>query len=82
MAGVGAITAAIVMTVWFHPGRIRSEATFAQIARACPIPASSGNAVRHCLNHGGDRRLNRALNTIVLTRMRTGPPPATISSDG
>lgn len=29
--------------------------------------------MRHRLNRGGDRRLNRALNTIVLTRMRTAP---------
>lgn len=71
--GVGAITAAVVLTVWSHPGRIRSEAAFAQIAGTAPIPASSGNTVRHRLNRGGDRQLNRALNTIVLTRMRTDP---------
>lgn len=29
--------------------------------------------MRHRLNRGGDRRLNRALNPIVLTRMRTDP---------
>lgn len=73
LPGVGAITAAVILTVWSHPGRIRSEAAFAQIAGTCPIPASSGNTVRHRLNRGGDRRLNRALNTIVLTRMRTDP---------
>jgi len=33
--------------------------------------ASSGNTVRHRLNRGGDRQLNRALNTMVLTGMRT-----------
>ncbi|GAA2085875.1 IS110 family transposase [Aeromicrobium halocynthiae] len=71
--GVGAITAAIVLTVWSHPGRIRSEAAFAQIAGTAPIPASSGNTIRHRLNRGGDRQLNRALNTIVLTRIRTNP---------
>lgn len=71
LPGVGAITAAVIFTVWSHPGRIRSEAAFAQIAGTCPIPASSGNTVRHRLNRGGDRRLNRAINTIVLTRMRT-----------
>lgn len=69
--GVGAITAAVVLTVWSHPGRIRTEAAFAQIAGTAPIPASSGNTIRHRLNRGGDRQLNRALNTIVLTRMRT-----------
>ena len=71
--GVGAITAAVILTVWSHPGRIRNEAAFAQIAGTCPIPASSGNTVRHRLNRGGDRRLNRALNTIVLTRIRSDP---------
>jgi transposase len=39
LPGVGAITAAVIMTVWSHPGRIRSEAAFAQIAGTCPIPA-------------------------------------------
>jgi transposase len=73
LPGVGAITAAVILTVWSHAGRIRSEAAFAQIAGTCPIPASSGNTVRHRLNRGGDRRLNRAINTIVLTRMRTDP---------
>ncbi len=63
----------MILTVWSHPGRIRTEAAFAQIAGTCAIPASSGNTIRHRLNRGGDRRLNRALNTIVLTRMRTDP---------
>lgn len=73
MPGIGPVTAATVLTVWSHPGRFRSEAAFAQIAGACPIPASSGNTRRHRLNRGGDRRLNQALHTIVLTRMRTDP---------
>lgn len=73
LPGVGAVTAAVILTVWSHPGRIRSEAAFAQLAGTCPVPASSGNTIRHRLNRGGDRRLNRALNTIVLTRMRTDP---------
>lgn len=82
LSGVGAITAAVVLTVWSHPGRIRSEAAFAQIAGTCPIPASSGNVVRHRLNRGGDRRLNRALNTIVLTRMRTDRKPGVTLGGG
>ncbi|WP_017611538.1 transposase, partial [Nocardiopsis xinjiangensis] len=69
MFGVGPATAATVLTVWSHTGRIRSEGAFAQIAGACPIPASSGNTIRHRLNRGGDRQLNQALHTIVLTRM-------------
>uniref|UniRef100_UPI0038733157 IS110 family transposase n=1 Tax=Pengzhenrongella sicca TaxID=2819238 RepID=UPI0038733157 len=73
LPGVGPVTAAVILTVWSHPGRVRTEAAFAQIAGTCPIPASSGNTVRHRLNRGGDRRLNRAFNTIVLTRMRIDP---------
>jgi hypothetical protein len=49
---------------------LRSEAAFARLAGAPPIPASSGKTVRHRLDRGGDRRLNRALHTIVLTRRR------------
>jgi transposase len=35
-----------------------------------PIPASSGKVVRYRLDRGGDRRLNRALHTIVLSLRR------------
>ena len=59
LTGVGSVVAATVLIAWSHPGRVRSEAAFAAIAGTCPIPASSGNTVRHRLNRGGDRRLNR-----------------------
>lgn len=61
------------MTSWSHLGRIRSEAAFASLAGASPIPASSGNTVRHRINRGGDRRLNRALHVAIVTRMRMDP---------
>lgn len=73
LPGVGPVTAATVLMVWSHPGRIRSEAAFASIAGTNPIPASSGNTVRHRLNRGGDRRLNHAVNTIAVVRMRMHP---------
>jgi transposase len=73
LPGVGSVVAASVLTAWSHPGRVRSEAAFAALAGTCPIPASSGNTVRHRLNRGGDRRLNRALTTVVIVRMRTHP---------
>ena len=63
--GVGAVVAATVLIAWSHAGRVRSEAAFASLAGTCPIPASSGNTVRYRLNRGGDRRLNRALTTII-----------------
>lgn len=71
--GIGPVTAAIALTAWSHPGRVRSEAAFAALAGVNPIPASSGNTVRHRLNRGGDRRLNKALHIAVLTRMTHDP---------
>lgn len=69
--GVGPIVAATVLAAWSHTGRIYSEAAFAMLAGAAPIPASSGQIInRHRLNRSGDRQLNRALHTIVLTRIR------------
>jgi transposase len=40
--GVGAICAAQLLNAWSHQGRFRSEAAFASLAGAAPIPASSG----------------------------------------
>jgi transposase len=71
--GVGVISAAWLLVAWSQPGRVRSEAAFARLAGVAPIPASSGKTVRHRLDRGGDRRLNRALHTIVLCRRRLDP---------
>ncbi len=68
--GIGVIVAAQVLICWSHPGRIRSEAAFAMLAGAAPIPASSGLTTRHRLNRSGDRQLNRALHVIALSRTR------------
>jgi transposase len=41
------------------------------------VQASSGQVVRHRLNRGGDRQLNRALHTIVMLRqVHHGPTRA------
>jgi transposase len=71
--GVGPVSAAQALVSWSHPGRCRNDAAFAALAGACPIPASSGRIVRHRLNRGGDRQLNRALHDILLTRWRICP---------
>ncbi|MFE3785892.1 transposase [Amycolatopsis sp. NPDC059090] len=73
LPGVGPISAAQVLISWSHPCRFRSEAAFASLAGTAPIPASSGPTNRYRLNRGGDRQLNRALHTTVLTRSRTDP---------
>ena len=58
-----------------HPERLRSEAAWAHLCGAAPIPASSGKVTRHRLNPGGDRQANHALWRIVFTRL--GSHPAT-----
>jgi transposase len=73
LTGVGPIVAAVVLCAWSHPGRVRSDAAFAKLAGVCPIPASSGQTIRHRLNRYGDRQLNRALHTVVLSRLRYDP---------
>ena len=67
--GIGPVTAAVILCAYSHHGRIRSEAAFAALAGVSPLPASSGNTVRHRLNRHGDRQLNMALDIIVKVRM-------------
>jgi transposase len=72
--GIGPASAAQVLLSWSHHGRFRSEAAFARLAGAAPIPASSGLVFRHRLDPGGDRQLNRALHTIVVSRRKNHAP--------
>ena len=67
--GVGPICAAQILCAWSHTRRLRSEAAFANLAGVAPIPASSGQVQRHRLNRSGDRHLNCALHTIILSRL-------------
>jgi len=71
--GVGPIVAAVVSCAWSHPGRCRTDAAFAMLGGAAPIPASSGQRVRVRPNRSGDRQLNQALHLVVLTRLRHDP---------
>ena len=68
--GIGPHTAALLLiAAGDHPGRLRSEAAWAHLCAAAPIPASSGKVTRHRLNPGGDRQANHALWRIVFTRL-------------
>jgi transposase len=71
--GVGPIVAATVPCAWSHHGRCRTDAAFAMLGGAAPIPASSGRTVRVRPNRSGDRQLNQALHLVVLTRLRHDP---------
>lgn len=72
-AGFRAISAAKCLAAWSHHGRVTTEAEFASLAGVNPIPASSGNTVRHRLNRGGDRQLNSALHMVAVTKMTHDP---------
>ena len=74
LTGVGPhVAAQLLAAAGDNPQRLSSEAAFAKLCGACPIPASSGKTSRHRLNRGGDRRANNALFTMVLVRMRHDP---------
>jgi len=72
--GVGPDTAGqLLATASDNIDRITTDAQFAHLCGAAPIPASSGRTNRHRLNRGGDRRANAALYRIVIVRMRHDP---------
>ena len=73
---VGANTAAAMLIIFGdNPDRIRSEAAFAKLCGACPIPASSGMTTgRHRLYRDGHRQANAALHRAVVVRMRYHQP--------
>jgi transposase len=72
--GVGVEVAGQLLTsAGENADRLTSEAAFAMLCGAAPIPASSGKTTRHRLNRGGDRQANAALYRVVLCRMRWDP---------
>jgi transposase len=72
--GVGPdVAGQLLVSAGQNPHRLRSEAAFAMLCGAAPLPASSGRTHRHRLNRGGDRHANAALYRIVLCRMRWDP---------
>jgi transposase len=72
LKGVGAdVAGALLVAAGDNPERLRSEASFANLCGASPIPASSGKTNRHRLNRGGDRIANNALWRIVMVRLAT-----------
>ncbi|MDE0138777.1 MAG: transposase [bacterium] len=56
-----------------NPERIRSEAAFAKLCGACPIPASSGQTSRHRLLR---RRAPTSQRGALPNSHRTNAPPA------
>ena len=81
LPGIGVDTAGqLLVTAGDNPQRLRSEAAFAHLCGAAPIPASSGRTDRHRLNRGGDRRANHALWRIALVPCTATRRPGPMSS--
>jgi transposase len=63
----------LLLTAGQNIERLRSEAAFAALCGASPIPVASGKRGRYRLNPGGDRQANRALHMIAVCRLRYCP---------
>jgi transposase len=75
LPGAGIETAGqLLVTAGDNRDRLRSEASFARLCGAAPIPVSSGRTDRHRLHRGGDRQANSALWRFALVRMGCHQP--------
>lgn len=63
-------TATLLVAADDNIDRLGTEASFAHLCAAAPVPASSGRTHRRRLNFAGNRAANRALHMIVLVRPR------------
>jgi transposase len=71
--GCSTITAAILIGQTAGAERFPTDSHFARMAGVSPIPVSSDRSDRHRLHRGGNRRINRALHVIAITRGRWDP---------
>ncbi len=67
--GVARLTAGILAGI-LGTRKFASEGQFATYCGASPLETSSAGKVRHRLNRGGNRRLNRVLYLIALTQWK------------
>jgi len=74
LPGCGPLTAAKLVSEAAGFERFSSDAKFARLAGAAPIPVSSGRTDRHRLDRGGNRQLNCALHRVAVTQGRVHPP--------
>lgn len=74
LLGMGTENAAqLLITAGDNQERLGSEGAFAMLCGVAPLPASSGQNMRHRLNRGGDRAANSALHMVAITRLRLDP---------
>ena len=67
--GVGPLVAAEIFAEAGNPARFANKDRFAMANGTAPIEAGSGRVVRHRLNRGGNRQLNRALHIAAIAQI-------------
>jgi transposase len=71
---IGVHTAAqFLISAAANINRFTSDAAFARLCGAAPVPVSSGKTHRMRLHRGGDRQANKALHMIIVGRMKNHP---------
>jgi transposase len=77
LPGAAELTAAKIIGQTAGIGRFRSKDAYARHNGTAPLPAWSGNNVRHRLSRTGNRQLNCAIHRIAVTQMRRSPQAQT-----
>ena len=67
--GIATLTAAEILAEVGDPARFATKDRFAMANGTAPIEASSGRVVRHRLNRGHNRKLNRAIHTAAIAQI-------------
>ena len=68
--GISTLGAGEILAEVGDPTKYATKARFAMANGTAPLQASSGNVVRHRLNRGGNRRLNRTIHIAAVTQVR------------
>lgn len=72
--GIGQIGAATIIAIVGDISRFPTRAKFASFAGTAPIAASSGDTIRHRLNRGGNRQLNKVIHLAAKVQARLPGP--------
>jgi transposase len=73
LPGVAALTAAKILGQTAGVDRFESKDAYARHNGTAPLPAWSGNRIRHRLARTGNRQLNCAIHRIAITQKRCHP---------
>jgi transposase len=74
IAGLGPITAAMIIGHTGNIDRFASKERYASYNATAPVEASSGNRTRHRLNQRGNRQLNWAVHVVAISQLRHDTP--------